>query len=108
MEFPFGIHEARGIAAINDQGQTFYKDSGLDAAMGYAQESGIPYGVGLVKNRYVGRTFITPDQHSREQAVFSAGYLWLSAFLSLGGQLGILRFPCLCRNGGLPFITPFR
>ena len=44
-------------------------DSGLDAAMGYAEESGIPYGVGLVKNRYIGRTFITPDQHSREQAV---------------------------------------
>ena len=44
-------------------------DSGLDAAQGYAQESGIPYGVGFVKNRYVGRTFITPDQASREQAV---------------------------------------
>ena len=44
-------------------------DSGLDAAMGYAEESGIPYGVGLVKNRYVGRTFITPGQQSREQAV---------------------------------------
>jgi amidophosphoribosyltransferase len=44
-------------------------DSGLDAARGYAQESGIPYGVGFVKNRYVGRTFITPDQQSREQAV---------------------------------------
>lgn len=44
-------------------------DSGLDAAMGYAEQSGIPYGVGLVKNRYIGRTFITPDQHSREQAV---------------------------------------
>ena len=44
-------------------------DSGLDAAMGYAEESGIPYGVGLVKNRYIGRTFITPNQHSREQAV---------------------------------------
>ena len=44
-------------------------DSGLGAAMGYAEESGIPYGVGLVKNRYIGRTFITPDQHSREQAV---------------------------------------
>lgn len=44
-------------------------DSGLDAARGYAQESGIPYGVGFVKNRYVGRTFITPDQTSREQAV---------------------------------------
>ena len=44
-------------------------DSGLDAAMGYAEESGIPYGAGLVKNRYIGRTFITPDQRSREQAV---------------------------------------
>ncbi len=44
-------------------------DSGLDAARGYALESGIPYGVGFVKNRYVGRTFITPDQESREQAV---------------------------------------
>lgn len=44
-------------------------DSGLDAARGYALESGIPYGVGFVKNRYVGRTFITPGQSSREQAV---------------------------------------
>ena len=44
-------------------------DSGLDAAMGYAAESGIPYGQGFVKNRYIGRTFITPGQLSREQAV---------------------------------------
>jgi len=44
-------------------------DSGLDAARGYSLESGIPYGVGFVKNRYVGRTFITPDQQSRERAV---------------------------------------
>lgn len=44
-------------------------DSGLDASGGYALESGIPLGVGFVKNRYVGRTFITPDQQSREQAV---------------------------------------
>ena len=44
-------------------------DSGLDAAMGYAEESGIPYGQGFVKNRYIGRTFITPGQQSREQAV---------------------------------------
>ena len=44
-------------------------DSGLDAAQGYALESGIPNGMGFVKNRYIGRTFITPDQASREQAV---------------------------------------
>ncbi len=44
-------------------------DSGLDAAMGYAEESGIPYGEGFVKNRYIGRTFITPNQESREAAV---------------------------------------
>ncbi|MCI8594091.1 MAG: amidophosphoribosyltransferase [Oscillospiraceae bacterium] len=44
-------------------------DSGLDAAMGYAEESGIPYGIGFIKNRYIGRTFITPGQQSRENAV---------------------------------------
>ncbi len=44
-------------------------DSGLAAALGYAEESGIPYGEGLIKNRYVGRTFIQPDQKQREQGV---------------------------------------
>ncbi len=44
-------------------------DSGLEAAMGYARESGIPYAVGLIKNRYVGRTFIKPTQNEREDAV---------------------------------------
>ncbi len=44
-------------------------DSGLDAALGYAEESGIPYGDGFVKNRYIGRTFITPNQSDREAAV---------------------------------------
>lgn len=44
-------------------------DSGLDAALGYAEESGIPYGVGFIKNRYVGRTFILPTQKERERAV---------------------------------------
>ena len=44
-------------------------DSGLEAAMGYARESGIPYAVGLIKNRYVGRTFIKPSQNEREDAV---------------------------------------
>ena len=36
-------------------------DSGLDAALGYANRSGIPYGIGLIKNKYIGRTFIEPD-----------------------------------------------
>ncbi|MDD6484923.1 MAG: amidophosphoribosyltransferase [Clostridiales bacterium] len=44
-------------------------DSGLCAAMGYAQESKIPYGIGFVKNKYIGRTFIQPTQAMRENAV---------------------------------------
>lgn len=44
-------------------------DSGLSAAMGYARETGIPYGIGFVKNKYIGRTFIEPTQAMRENAV---------------------------------------
>lgn len=44
-------------------------DSGNAAAMGFALEAGIPYGVGFVKNSYVGRTFIKPKQSSRESSV---------------------------------------
>ena len=44
-------------------------DSGLDAAIGYARQSGIPYGLGFIKNRYIGRTFISPGQKSREDKV---------------------------------------
>ena len=44
-------------------------DSATAAAVGYAQESGIPYGEGLVKNRYVGRTFIEPTQYFRDLGV---------------------------------------
>lgn len=44
-------------------------DSGLAAAMGYAEESGIPYGMAFHKNSYVGRTFIKPTQTERETAV---------------------------------------
>lgn len=40
-------------------------DSGLDAALGFSEESGIPYGIGLIKNKYIGRTFISPGQESR-------------------------------------------
>lgn len=44
-------------------------DSGLDAAIGYAMESGIPYGIGFLKNKYIGRTFIQPTQTDREDKV---------------------------------------
>ena len=40
-------------------------DSGLDAALGYSRASGIPYGIGLIKNKYIGRTFIAPGQEHR-------------------------------------------
>ena len=71
------VHEARRIAGrflarehpVEADVVIGVPDSGLDAALGYAGESGIPYGVGLVKNRYIGRTFIIPGQQSREQAV---------------------------------------
>jgi len=44
-------------------------DSGIPAAEGYAAASGIPFGQGLVKNRYIGRTFIAPDQAQRDAGV---------------------------------------
>lgn len=44
-------------------------DSGLDAAIGYARQSGIPYAIGLIKNKYIGRTFIAPTQEQREDLV---------------------------------------
>ena len=45
-------------------------DSAIPAAIGYSHESGIPYAEGLVKNRYVGRTFIQPHQRLREMGVY--------------------------------------
>lgn len=45
-------------------------DSGIGAAMGYSKASGIPYGMGIVKNKYIGRTFIAPTQAEREAMVF--------------------------------------
>lgn len=44
-------------------------DSGIPAAAGFSEASGIPYGMALVKNRYVGRSFIAPDQQDRERRV---------------------------------------
>lgn len=44
-------------------------DSGLTAAIGYSKASGIPYDVGLIKNRYIARTFIQPGQDNRERSV---------------------------------------
>ena len=44
-------------------------DSGIDAAIGYSHQSGIPYGIGFIKNKYIGRTFISPGQSSREDKV---------------------------------------
>lgn len=44
-------------------------DSGIDAAIGYSKQSGIPYEIGFIKNKYIGRTFIAPGQKSREDKV---------------------------------------
>lgn len=44
-------------------------DSGLDAAVGYSKRSGIPYEIGMIKNKYIGRTFIAPGQDNRANQV---------------------------------------
>lgn len=44
-------------------------DSSISAAIGYAEQSGLPYEMGIIKNRYIGRTFIQPSQALREQGV---------------------------------------
>ena len=44
-------------------------DSGTDAAIGYAEESGIKYSIGIIKNRYIGRTFLQKSQINRERSV---------------------------------------
>ncbi|MDR2753444.1 MAG: amidophosphoribosyltransferase [Oscillospiraceae bacterium] len=44
-------------------------DSGLDAAIGYSKQSGIPYAIGLIKNKYIARTFIQPNQSDRSNSV---------------------------------------
>lgn len=44
-------------------------DSGLEAALGFSRASGIPYGIGLIKNKYIGRTFISPGQNERRDQI---------------------------------------
>lgn len=56
-------------APIEGDVVTGVPDSSISAAIGYAEASGIPYEMGLIKNRYVGRTFIQPSQSLREQGV---------------------------------------
>jgi amidophosphoribosyltransferase len=57
------VHPAKADAVIG------VPDSGLDAALGFAEASGIPYGIGLIKNKYIGRTFIAPSQSERDSGV---------------------------------------
>ena len=71
------VHEARQKAgeilarehAVDADVVVGVPDSGLDAALGYAKYSGIPYGIGLIKNKYIGRTFISPTQNERNSQV---------------------------------------
>ncbi len=56
-------------ALIDADVVTGVPDSSISAAIGYAETAGIPYEMGLIKNRYVGRTFIQPSQSLREQGV---------------------------------------
>ncbi|MBT2657482.1 amidophosphoribosyltransferase [Bacillus sp. ISL-18] len=58
VEAPFAADVVTGVP-----------DSSISAAIGYAEATGIPYEMGLIKNRYVGRTFIQPSQSLREQGV---------------------------------------
>ncbi len=44
-------------------------DSGIDGAIGFARASGVPYGLGFIKNKYIGRTFIAPQQGDRQSAL---------------------------------------
>ncbi|MDR0456297.1 MAG: amidophosphoribosyltransferase, partial [Treponema sp.] len=50
-------------------------DSGIPAAIGYGRETGTHFGMGIVKNKYIGRTFIAPEQALREKAVFLKHYI---------------------------------
>ena len=64
-----GKELARECAHIEADVVTGVPDSSISAAIGFSEESGIPYELGLIKNRYVGRTFIQPTQELRERGV---------------------------------------
>ena len=72
-----GVHEARlragAFLALEHPVQAdiviSVPDSGIDAAVGFARQSGIPYGVGFTKNKYIARTFISPGQQARTDKV---------------------------------------
>ncbi|WP_413363789.1 amidophosphoribosyltransferase [Lysinibacillus sp. 3P01SB] len=64
-----GKELARECKHIDADVVTGVPDSSISAAIGFAEESGIPYELGLIKNRYVGRTFIQPTQELRERGV---------------------------------------
>ncbi|WP_332645933.1 amidophosphoribosyltransferase [Lysinibacillus sp. 54212] len=64
-----GKQLAKECAGIEADVVTGVPDSSISAAIGFAEESGIPYELGLIKNRYVGRTFIQPTQELRERGV---------------------------------------
>ncbi len=73
----FNVHEARSRAGaflalehpVHADIVVGVPDSGLDAAVGYSKQSGIPYEIGFIKNKYVARTFIAPGQENRVDKV---------------------------------------
>src|SRR5699024_11392087 len=64
-----GIELAKGSPIVDGDIVTGVPDSSISAAIGYAEMTGIPYEMGIIKNRYVDRTFIQPSQELRDQGV---------------------------------------
>ena len=64
-----GIELAKEHPVLDADVVTGVPDSSISAAIGYAEQLGLPYEMGVLKNRYVGRTFIQPSQELREQGV---------------------------------------
>ncbi len=64
-----GIELAKEDPAIDADVVTGVPDSSISAAIGYAEQCGLPYEMGVIKNRYIGRTFIQPSQELRDQGV---------------------------------------